>query len=551
MRVEKEYRMPSGADIIGKRLARQGCRMAFGMPGGEVLGLIEGLANAGIRFVLTKHENAAGFMAEGFWHRQTAENPGAPIAPGILVATLGPGAANAVNVVANAFQDRVPLIFLTGRVDPAEAESYTHQVFDHQALFRPITKATLCASAGSVERVIDRAIALAIDGQPGPVHVDVPILVAEGQEPVIAPFLRPASAPVVAAGTPFEIARKTLEGARRPLVIAGVDAVNHGAGAALRDFIERFNAPLVTTYKAKGIVPEDHKLCLGGAGLSPKADKLLLPFLNEADCLVLAGYDPIEMRINWRDPFPADIPVIELPANLPVHQMHRADHLLIGDVGANLRALAEGLEDKPGIEAGKVRAMRSRLASAFSPEFEWGPGVVFDTVRRLAPLDALATADSGAHRILLSQMWKTFEPRGLMQSSALCTMGCAMPLAMGAQIASPDRTVFAFVGDAGLEMGIGELATARDLGLPVIVIVLQDERLALIDLKQRASGRAERGVCFGGSDFVAIARAFGGEGNSVSNSTELEEAVRIALSERKRFSLIAARIAPDAYEGRL
>ncbi|HRE21973.1 MAG TPA: thiamine pyrophosphate-binding protein [Rhabdaerophilum sp.] len=543
--------MSSGADIIGERLARQGCRIAFGMPGGEVLGLIDGLAKAGIRFVLTKHENAAGFMAEGYWHRQVEEQPDAPMAPGILVATLGPGAANAVNVVANAFQDRVPLIFLTGRVDQAEAESYTHQVFDHQALFRPITKATLSASAGAVERVIDRAIAIAIEGQPGPVHVDVPIAVAEGQEPSAVPFRRAAVAPVQAAGTLLERARDVLKAVRRPLVIAGVDAVNHAAGAGLREFIERFNAPLITTYKAKGLVPEDHALCLGGAGLSPKADKLLLPFLKEADCLVLAGYDPIEMRINWRDPFPAGIPVIELAASLPLHQMHRADHLLIGDVGGTLRALLADLDGKPGIEIGKVRTLRSALTSAFSPELEWGPGVVFDTVRRFAPLDALATADSGAHRILLSQMWKTFEPRGLMQSSALCTMGCALPLAMGAQIASPGRTIFAFVGDAGLEMGIGELATARDLGLPVIVVVLQDERLALIDLKQRASGRAERGVRFGGSNFAAVARAFGGEGYSVANSPELQDAIRMALSERKRFSLIAARIAPDAYEGRL
>lgn len=543
--------MPSGADIIGERLARQGCRIAFGMPGGEVLGLIDGLAKAGIRFVLTKHENAAGFMAEGYWHRQMEERPDAAMAPGILVATLGPGAANAVNVVANAFQDRVPLIFLTGRVDPAEAESYTHQVFDHQALFRPITKATLSASAGAVERVIDRAIAIATEGQPGPVHVDVPIAVAEGQEPDAMRFRRPAAAPQLATGSAFAAARNVLAAARRPLVIAGVDAVNHAAGAALREFAERFDAPVITTYKAKGLLPEDHALALGGAGLSPKADKLLLPFLKEADCLVLAGYDPIEMRINWRDPFPADIPVIELAASLPLHQMHRADHLLIGDVGENLRAIAAGLDAKPGIEVAKVKALRAALASAFAPEADWGPGRVFETVRRLAPLDALATADSGAHRILLSQMWKTFEPRGLMQSSALCTMGCALPLAMGAQIASPDRAIFAFVGDAGLEMGIGELATARDLGLPVIVVVLQDERLALIDLKQRASGRVERGVRFGGSDFAAIARAFGGEGHNATNGPALEDAIRMALSERKRFSLIAARIAPDAYEGRL
>lgn len=541
--------MPTGADIIAERLATQGCRIAFGMPGGEVLALLEALERAGIRFVLAKHENAAGFMAEGYWHRQAELAPDAPMAPGILLATLGPGAANAVNVVANAHQDRVPLIMLTGRVDAAEAESYTHQVFDHQALFRPITKATLSASRGAVARVIDRAVAIATEGQPGPVHVDVPISVAEGEEAAIA-FSRPKPAAAIATGAGLEQAQAAFARAERPLVIAGVDAVNQHAGADLLGFIERFNAPILTTYKAKGLVPEDHPLALGGFGLSPKADKLILPFLAEADCILLAGYDPIEMRINWRDPFPPGVPVIELSASLPMHQMHRADHLLAGDVGGNLGALAANLPARAGIAMGKVQALRAALAHAFAPEPGWGPGVVFETVRRLAPRDALATADSGAHRILLSQMWRAFAPRGLTQSTALCTMACALPLALGAQIASPERVVIAFMGDAGLEMGIGELATARDLGLPVIVVVLQDERLALIDLKQRASGRPQAGVRFGATDFAAVARAFGGHGLSVSDRAGLEAAFTEALARRDRFSLIAARIAPDAYEGR-
>ncbi|MCZ8376183.1 MAG: thiamine pyrophosphate-binding protein [Beijerinckiaceae bacterium] len=538
--------MPSGADILATRLARQGCRLAFGMPGGEVLALVEGLEAAGIRFVLTKHENAAGFMAEGYWHRQSLADPAAPMAPGILVATLGPGAANAVNVVANALQDRVPLIVLTGRVDAAEAESYTHQVFDHQALFRPITKASLSASRGAVHRVIDRAIQIATSGQPGPVHVDVPIAVAEGEEPADA-FFRPAAAPGLPAPDDLDRARALLASARRPIVVAGVDAVNHHAGAALRAFIEAFGAPLVTSYKAKGLVDERHPLVLGGAGLSPRADRLLLPALAEADCILLAGYDPIEMRINWRDPFPPGVPVIDVAATVPQHQMHRADLALVGDVGLILAKLMPEADQKPA--PSWAAALRHSLAEAFPDAPDWGPHAVFHTIRALAPDNTLASADSGAHRILLSQIWRCHAPRDLVQSSALCTMGCALPLALGMQMAEPDRPVIAFVGDAGLEMGIGELATARDLGLPVIVVVLQDERLALIDLKQRASGRKEAGVRFGGTDFAAVAAAFGGAGVAVESREALGAAFTAALARRDRFSLIAARIAPDAYQG--
>ncbi len=151
----------------------------------------------------------------------------------------------------------------------------------------------------------------------------------------------------------------------------------------------------------------------------------------------------------------------------------------------------------------------------------------------------------------MSQMWRCDEPRGLLQSSGLCTMACSLPLAMGYQLARPDRQVIAVMGDAGLEMGIGELATMRDLGLPVLVVVLQDERLALIDLKQRASGRPQSAVSFGATDFVAVAKAYGGEGVQVSTREQLEAAAIAAFARRGCFTLIAAKIAPDAYEGRL
>ena len=165
----------NAADVIARRLHAAGCRFAFGIPGGEVLTLIDALERAGIRFVLTRHENGAGFMAEGGWH--------ATGAPGILVATVGPGVANAFNVVANAEQDRVPLIVLSGAVDGSEAMRYTHQVFDHSAAFAHICKASLVAPDGAIDAMIDKALAIATSGRPGPVHIDLPIRVADTEQP--------------------------------------------------------------------------------------------------------------------------------------------------------------------------------------------------------------------------------------------------------------------------------------------------------------------------------------------------------------------------------
>ena len=528
----------TGAAIIGASLARAGATHAFGIPGGEVLALMQGLDQAGLRFVLVKHENSGGFMAEGLWH-MTGALP-------VLVATLGPGVANAVNVVANAMQDRVPLIFLTGCVDAAEAETYTHQVFDHQAMLRPVVKGSFRLAAGAVGAGMAKAIALATSGQPGPVHVDVPIGVAEGvMSEITVPPAR-AALPGLPTAAVLRAAQVALGAAQRPLVIAGVDAVNDGVGPDIARFCRTHQVPLITTYKGKGLMDEGDPLALGGAGLSPLADKTLLPLIAAADCIVLVGYDPIEMRIGWRNPWGPDTVVIELATVARTHAMHRVDHVLLGGLAETLTALAHVAPVRwPDRQPAAARAA---LKSSFAGPYIWGPHAVFRTLRDVMPPETVITADSGAHRILVSQMWDCPAPRLMLQSSGLCTMACAVPLAAGARIGRPHTPVLAFVGDAGLEMGAGELATLATMGLPVIICVLVDNSLSLIEMKQRSSQRPNLGVDFAGTDFVGLARAFGGYGVSVDNANALRyEAV--AAQTRPTFTLIAAQIARRAYDG--
>jgi acetolactate synthase-1/2/3 large subunit len=533
----------SAADVIARHLYEAGCRHAFGIPGGEVLRLVKGLTENGIHFGLAKHENAAGFMAEGTCHASGA--------PGVLVATIGPGVANAVNVVTNAWQDRVPLIFLTGCIDAVDGLTFTHQIFDHRALLAPVTKATFTAVDGAVDVVIDKALAIATDDQPGPVLVDVPIGIANAEQPDAAPVRR--ARPTRGgppAGADLDRAREWLREAERPILIAGVDVLAHGAEAAVAGFAERHAIPVVTTYKAKGMIPEDHKLSLGAAGLSPKADEQLLALLAESDLVILAGYDPIEMRSGWRNPWPADTWVIELCAVPNTHYMHQAGVSFVGDVGAGIAALDGAGRSNTPWPGGEATATRVALREAFAAEDDWGPGVVIETARRMLPRDTVASVDTGAHRILLSQMWECYAPRTLMQSTGLCTMGCALPLAMGYKQARPDRTVVAFTGDAGLEMVLGELATLRDLGLPLIVIVFVDESLALIELKQRNMGYANAGVDFGASDFPTVARAFAMHGAWVDNRDDLESALAQAQATDQA-TLIACRIGSHPYDGRI
>lgn len=531
------------ADALARRLYAAGCRTAFGMPGGEVLTLIDALETAGIRFILAKHENAAGFMAEGVHHRDHA--------PAILVGTIGPGTLNGVNTVANALQDQVPLIVLSGCMDAGEAQTYTHQVVDQQAVFRPITKASFALTADAAHVIADKAVGIATEGRMGPVHIDVPITVANTQVAEDAPPMRKAASASAPTGTDLAIARGWLETAKRPVMIVGVDALNQHAETAVIEFVQDHNVPVITTYKAKGILPEDHALSLGGAGLSPLADQTLVPFVQSADLVICVGYDPIEMRPGWRDVWHPDTQnVIDITAVPNHHYMHQSTLNFLTDCAATLGAMSDGLDPQETWTGGEIDQAKKALATAFPSDEDWGPAAVIDTCRKVLPREALASADSGAHRILLSQMWECYAPRELMQSSALCTMGCAVPMAIGAKLASPQRPVVSFSGDAGFLMVAGELATAAELDLAPIFVVFVDASLALIEKKQRERQLANHGVDFAQHNFAAMGIAFGGAGEEVRNRRELEEALKTAMAA-DTFTVIAAIIDRGAYDGRI
>lgn len=535
---------PTAVQAIARRLADAGCRYAFGIPGGEVIAMIDALEESGIQFILTKHENGAGFMAEGAFHMTGA--------PAILVATIGPGAANAVNVVANAEQDRVPMIVLTGCVDPEEALSYNHQVFDHGAMFAPITKGSFVLADGAADVLADRAVTLAMADRPGPVHIDLPI--SRQAKPLGKATVQRHAAPAPtapAAGPDLDMARQWLAKAECPIMVAGLDVLQHKASNDVAAFCREMNIPLITTYKGKGILPEDEPLALGGAGLSPTADKHLLPLVKQADLILLIGYDPIEMRTGWQHPWdPAIQHVVEITSAPNDHFMHHASISFICNVKAGIAALRDSVSARETWTGGEPTSAKEALAGAYGQNEAWGPTAITEATRAALPRNGVATVDSGAHRILLSQVWPCYGERQLIQSSGLCTMGCALPLAIGAKLAAPDVPVVAFTGDAGLEMILGELATLRDLKLAVPVVVFTDRSLALIELKQRQRGLRNLGVDFDRTDFAALGDAMGGHGVTVKDRAALTSALKAAL-EADTFTLISAEFDRKAYDGRL
>lgn len=539
--------MRSHARIIAEGLYKAGCRHAFGMPGGEVLVLMDALDNAGIHFHLCKHENAAGIMAEGTYNFDGA--------PGILLTTIGPGLANAVNSIANAFQEQVPLIVLSGCVEDREAQRFTHQIIDQTALMKPITKAQFQVSEGAAHLVLEKALAIAMADPPGPVHIDMPHNIApiEYDAPRRAPSTKVQSN--WQEGEALDGARAMLSNSDQPILIAGLGALHHDAGKAILDLCEQHRVPFLTTYKAKGIVDENHPLCLGGHGLSPKSDEAILPLLQQSDCIILAGYDPIEMRGGWIDPFEGSkaIDIRHCDIN---HGMHGARYSFTGNVANGLNRLCETRSSShvKWLE-GPISKAKAELQAGFYGDKIWGPHQIFSLTNNKLPDDVVTCVDSGAHRILLSQIWKAKKPRKLLQSSAFCTMGVSLPLAIGyatalSKVKQESKVLksLAFVGDAGLEMVVGELATIRDKGLPVIVIVLVDQSLALIELKQSRTSLPNLGVDFGATDFVKVAQAYGGRATLVSDNQAFEKSLDEAL-EHDGWSLIACAIGKEQYRG--
>ncbi len=528
----------TSAKIIARHLAAAGCRHVFGMPGGEVLVLLDALRDAGVAFTLCKHENAAGYMAEGSWH--------ATGAPGLLLTTIGPGLANGINAVANAYQEQVAMIVLSGCIDASEAEQFTHQVMDQSALMAPVTKAQFRVAPGTAAHVVQKALALAMADPPGPVHIDLPVGLAADPATDVTISARATHGVGWPRGPALDEAVMRLGNATNPIILAGLGAMLHDAGQAITDLAQAHAIPVITTYKAKGVIDEADPLCLGGHGLSPLSDEQILPLLRASDCILLAGYDPIEMRSGWIQPWAAEA-AIELCHADTQHGMHGSALRVVGDISALVSQLHDALPDPiPCWPGGEPTAARSALKSDFADPGHWGPHQVFATLQAGVPQGGVVTVDSGAHRILISQMWQCNKPRTLLQSTAFCTMGVAVPLAIGHAIAKPEIPVVAVVGDAGFDMSPGDLATLRDTGRPMGIVVLVDDALALIEKKQTLMQLPGHGVVFQPTDIPAVARAYGGHGVSVTDKDTLVQELK-EIWKRDTFTVIAARIDKQEY----
>ncbi|MBI2539599.1 MAG: thiamine pyrophosphate-binding protein [Deltaproteobacteria bacterium] len=528
--------MANVVELIAAMLKREGVRYIFGIPGGGgTIDLLDATEKAGIRFVLTTHETAAAMMG-----CVIGELTGAP---GVVVTAISPGVTNVANGVAYAYLERAPLLVLSDNYSWGAIQMVLRQTLNHRQLFQGITKWTAPLSAEWAHEMLQRAFRTMLEERPGPVQLDLPDDVA--QKPVADKPLPPVSRRVLArlyAGEPAGLERvvRRIREAEAPAIIAGMGVRWDGAYAELKTLAERIGAPVFCTPKAKGALPENHPysagVFIGG--------KLELDILERADLIIGVGLDPADMLAKpWR----YSQPLIAIDRVSNYNEIYHAEMELVGNIAEILTMLAGALpaEHKWGEDV--APSYRKRVYDALAlPTQGLAPFRVSDITRELTAADVILTTDVGASKLLLSQIWRPYEPNSVLMSNPLGTMGCAVPAAIAAKLVFPNRQVVSLCGDGGFVMRMGELQTAMELGVAPVIVVLNDQALSQIKLKQVKKGLAVVGTEFRGPNYVKIAEAFGGRGTSVGTEAEYAGALKEALRS-STLTVIEARIDPSRY----
>jgi acetolactate synthase I/II/III large subunit len=526
------------AEALARTLRAAGVDVVFGLPGGEVLDFIEAARREGIRFVLTRHEATAAFMADvtGQIRRR----------PGVCVSTLGPGAVNMTLGVANAFLDRSPVLAITASLARSAAPYATHQQLDLNAVYRPFTKLALTLDAQDTAAKVQHAIDVASAARMGPVHIALPSDVGRATDNPCAGVGSPS--PLEAhqdTGPDLGPVATAIAAARRPVIILGLDLNPRVETRAVRAFVERASVPTFVTPKAKGIVAEDHPLfagvCAGVAG-----DPAVVEFLGRADLLVGIGFDPVESDKLWHQTsrLVSIGPVSIASGGFTPHAE------VVGNVTAALEALSARLPAAFAWEPDAVPRFRAGLEAMLRPGRRPRAGLsgyeLTRALRDLFPRETILATDVGSIKSITTQAWTAYDPLTFFESNGLSAMSYSFPAAMAARLEFPDRPVLCTIGDGGFGMTVAELETCVRERLPFITVVFNDSALSLIDVAQQHRGYPACGVKYGCVDFAAVAPGFGAWSRRVDSLQDLRAAVAEARSV-DRPAVIDAIVDPAEY----
>jgi acetolactate synthase I/II/III large subunit len=514
--------MPTGAHLLVAALENEGVDRIFGIPGEENLDVVEALRGSSIELVLTRHEQAAAFMAATHG-RLTGR-------PGVCLTTLGPGALNLTTAAAYAQLGAMPMIMITGQKGILSSRQAQFQIVDVVAVMKPLTKLSRqIVSAATIPTIVREAFRTAEQERPGPVHLELPedIAAAETADPGLIPP-HPVELPV-ASSAALDRAAELIMKAERPLVMLGAAASRPRSSADLAEFVLRSRIPYFTTQMGKGTVPGRTELYMGTAALSER--DYVHEAIERADLIITVGHDTVE-----KPPFimgrkgPQVIHVGYQPAS--VEQVYFPQTEVIGDIGPSLRLLADRIAGKiPNAEALlPLREGILRRIAARGSEASLIPQRLVHDIRQVMPPDGILALDNGMYKIWFARNYRTRVANTLLLDNALATMGAGLPSAITAALLYPERRVMAVCGDGGFLMNSQELETAVRLKLNLVVLVIEDRAYGMIRWKQAVEGFADFGMTFDNPEFVRYAEAYGAKGTRVHAVEELLPALEAAFA---------------------
>jgi len=512
------------AQLFVRCLENEGIEYVFGIPGEENLDLMDALLDSPIKFVTTRHEQGAAFMAD-VYGRLTGR-------AGVCLATLGPGATNLITGVADANMDHAPLVAIAGQAATTRLHKESHQVLDLELMFHPITKySSRLLTPNVIPEVVRKAFKLAQTEKTGATFIEFPENIAKyevDEEPL--PVKNP-SQPEPSADR-VDRAAELISNAKAPLILAGNGVIRAKAWQQLTDFAERLNIPVANTFMAKGVVPfARNPLALGSVGLQAR-DYVNCGF-DTADVIVCVGYDLVEYHPYLWHPTRDRIIVHVDSTPAEVDAYYPVAVGVVGDIKHSLVRIGELATPHQGH---RMRPLRDALVEEMSSHknddsFPVKPQKVIWDLRTALEMEDIVICDVGAHKMWMARMFRCEYPNTCIISNGFASMGIAVPGAIAAKLAYPERKVVAVTGDAGFLMNSQEIETAIRLKLPLVILIWNDNGYGLIKWKQlNQFGRASN-VDFTNPDFIKYAESFGARGYRIERVADLLPTLHRALAD--------------------
>ena len=517
------------SDLFVKALESEGVEYIFGIPGEENLDLLNSLKDSPIRLILTRHEQAAGFMAATYG-RLTGKT-------GVCLATLGPGATNLVTAAAYAQLGAMPMLMITGQKPIKASKQGEFQIVNVVDMMQALTKYTRqVSSAHNIPARVREAFRRAEDERPGAVHLELPedIACEETDIPVIerSNFHTPRS-----SKNSISQAVASIESASHPLLLIGAGANRKHTCHALPAFIEKTGIPFFSTQMGKGVVDERHPLFLGNASLS--SDDYLHRAIEAADLIINVGHDVVEKPpfiMGRHEQGSLDVEgaayagmtrVIHVNyITAAIDAVYHPQQGVIGDIADSVERLTEAISVQKQWDFSRFIEVKGHLDQHLlegvdDERFPVYPQRLVADVRKVMPDDGIIALDNGVYKIWFARNYKAHQTNTVLLDNALATMGAGLPSAIAAKIVSPDRRVMAICGDGGFMMNSQELETAVRLGLDLVVLILRDDAYGMIKWKQANMGFDDFGLDYGNPDFVQYAASYGAHGHRLESASSL------------------------------